>query len=450
MKFKIFFIIVFSVFVLNTASAEQGIKDFKNFKNIPVLNDGRIKPLDTLARSLLTQFSGKDHYEKQEAIAWVATLFFNPDATKNNKIFLINNPDIATALNIPVEQHRRYTPGQLQKSYRKLSELQEAARNIPEKERSLIENEILRVFDNINVYADFSRSFLFVVPQNDFTITSQTFKTKFGLRGDQDQFSFLDLALKAAELEEIAKGIEKKTPSQYTSDEIQLTNITSNLFQWSNNYRDMPFIVIPTSQKGKWLSPWDAIRDDFSNEQTRQLIMLWNKMSSSFEQGNDVEFNVAAHLYLDKIQSSLSKEELKSINKFSLELLYQSSSPFTLAILFYIFAFIMFIISFSSSKQFWYRLALFSVIVGFIPHSIGLVMRIIIMDRPPVSSLYETFIFVGFISVLLGLIIEHYNRQWLGIVTAAISGTAMLFIANKYSADGDTLKRLAAVLNSNF
>ena len=118
--------------------------------------------------------------------------------------------------------------------------------------------------------------------------------------------------------------------------------------------------------------------------------------------------------------------------------------------MFYIFAFIFFVVSFTSSKPLWYNLGLGSVIAGFIPHVTGLLMRIIIMGRPPVSSLYETFIFVGFIAVLLGLLIEYYNRQWLGIITAAISGAALLFIANKYSAEGDTLKVLIAVLNSNF
>ena len=82
-----------------------------------MLDNGRLKPLDTFARSLLTQFSGKDHYEKQEASVWLAALFFNPAATINDKIFLINNPDIAVALGITPQQDRRYTPSQLQQSY---------------------------------------------------------------------------------------------------------------------------------------------------------------------------------------------------------------------------------------------------------------------------------------------------------------------------------------------
>jgi len=435
MKIKLFFTFLLSVFFVSTAFAQPGIKDFSNFKKIPVLDSGRLKPLDTFARSLLTQFSGKDHYQKKEASAWLAALFFDPESTLNDKIFLINNPDIATALGIPPQQDRRYTPNQLQQAYRMLAQLQQAALRIPEKDRSLAENEIMRIFDAVNVYADLSRSFTFAYPQSDFTISSKATKTKLGLPLYQNQFAYIDLALKANEIK---------------LDDQELSQTISNMFRWSQTYKNLPFAVIPSIQNEKWLSPWDALTTDFSNEQSRQLIILWSNIAISYTQGNDVAFNLVAHQYLNTVHDLLSKEELKKVEKFPLELFYQENSPFTWSIMFYIFAFIFFVVSFTSSKPFWYNLGLFSVIAGFIPHVLGLIMRIIIMARPPVSSLYETFIFVGFIAVLLGLFIEYYNRQWLGIVTAAISGTALLFIANKYSAEGDTLKVLIAVLNSNF
>jgi len=435
MTIKTFFTLVLSIYLLGTSFARAEVKDFNNFDRIPVLDSGRLKPLDTFARSLLTQFSGKDHYEKQEASQWLASLFFNPDATLNDKIFLINNPDIAVALGITPQQDRRYTPNQLKTNYAMLAQLQQAASKIAEKDRSLAENEIMRIFDNINLYADLSRSFIFAYPQSDFTILSSATKTKLGFPLDQNQFSFIEIALKA-------NDINVKDP--------ELALVTSNLFRWSQDYKDLPFTVIPSAQRDKWLSPWDALTTDFSNDQSRQLVILWDNMAISFTQGNDVAFNIAAHTYLNTIHDLLSKEDLKKTDKFPLELFYQKLSPFTWSIMFYILTFIFFVVSFSSSKPLWYNLGLLSVMAGFIPHVLGLIMRIIIMARPPVSSLYETFIFVGFIAVLLGLFIEYYNRAWLGIVTASISGTALLFIANKYSAEGDTLKVLVAVLNSNF
>ena len=65
---------VFLVLLGGRSFAAGQIKDFSDFKRIPVLESGRLKPLDTFARSLLTQFSGKDHYQKQEASAWLASL----------------------------------------------------------------------------------------------------------------------------------------------------------------------------------------------------------------------------------------------------------------------------------------------------------------------------------------------------------------------------------------
>jgi len=337
-----------SLVFLGATSATAGVQDLKVFKSIPVLDDGRLKPLDTFARSLLTQFSGHDHYGKEEACGWLAAYLFKPDTTVNDKVFLINNPDIATALGMDPQADRRYTPDQLQSSYQKLADLHEAAVKIPESQRTLVENEIIRVFDNYNSYMDVLVS-----------------------------------------------------------------------FQRRNN------------------------RDP-------ALAVIWEHMADSYRKGDEVAFNIAAHSFSRGVCALLSKEELKKVDRFGLELFYQAVSPFTWSIMFYISAFIFFVISFSSSKPLWYRLGLSSVIAGLFFHMLGLGLRIIIMARPPVTSLYETFVFVGFISVLLGLMIEHYNRQWLGLITAAISGAVFLFIANKYSTEGDTFKVLVAVLDSNF
>ena len=134
------------------------------------------------------------------------------------------------------------------------------------------------------------------------------------------------------------------------------------MFRWSQTYKNLPFAVIPSIQNEKWLSPWDALTTDFSNEQSRQLIILWSNIAISYTQGNDVAFNLVAHQYLNTVHDLLSKEELKKVEKFPLELFYQENSPFTWSIMFYIFAFIFFVVSFTSSKPFWYNLGLFSVI----------------------------------------------------------------------------------------
>jgi len=72
------------------------------------------------------------------------------------------------------------------------------------------------------------------------------------------------------------------------------------------------------------------------------------------------------------------------------------------------------------------------------------------MQRPPVSTLYESIIFVAFITVLISLVIEFLRKNESGIFIGSILGSFLLFVSFGYASDGDTLGMLVAVLNSNF
>ena len=87
---------------------------------------------------------------------------------------------------------------------------------------------------------------------------------------------------------------------------------------------------------------------------------------------------------------------------------------------------------------------------GFILHIIGIINRMIIMQRPPVSTLYESIIFVGFVLVLIALIFENIRRDSISIFIGLVGGIILHYIGFRYAAEGDTLGMLVAVLNSNF
>ena len=74
----------------------------------------------------------------------------------------------------------------------------------------------------------------------------------------------------------------------------------------------------------------------------------------------------------------------------------------------------------------------------------------IVMQRPPVSTLYESIIFVGFVVIFLGIIFELVRKDSISLLTSAIGGIILHYVGMKYAADGDTLEILVAVLNSNF
>jgi ABC-type transport system involved in cytochrome c biogenesis permease subunit len=82
----------------------------------------------------------------------------------------------------------------------------------------------------------------------------------------------------------------------------------------------------------------------------------------------------------------------------------------------------------------------------------AIVLRCIIRSRPPVSTLYETILFITAVAVTTALVIELINRQRIAQGLAAVLGAGGLFLAGRYEAlEGfDTMPSLVAVLDTNF
>jgi len=85
-----------------------------------------------------------------------------------------------------------------------------------------------------------------------------------------------------------------------------------------------------------------------------------------------------------------------------------------------------------------------------IVHTVGLVARILIQGRPPVTNLYSSAVFIGWVIVLLGIVLERVYRRGFGTAVAAAAGFSTLVIAHHLSAEGDTMEMMRAVLDSNF
>lgn len=82
----------------------------------------------------------------------------------------------------------------------------------------------------------------------------------------------------------------------------------------------------------------------------------------------------------------------------------------------------------------------------------GVVIRCIIMQRPPIATLYETILFIGSSVALFGLLAEWMTKRGLGLLVCAVGGTACMFLAIQFEASEatDTLQQLQAVLITNF
>jgi ABC-type transport system involved in cytochrome c biogenesis permease subunit len=85
----------------------------------------------------------------------------------------------------------------------------------------------------------------------------------------------------------------------------------------------------------------------------------------------------------------------------------------------------------------------------FLLHTFALAARIYLTGRPPVVNLYSSAVFIGWACVLAGMALESLNRGGIGNLVASVSGGLTLMVA--YGLDsGDTMHVLQAVLDTQF
>lgn len=423
------------------------------FRRIPVLNDGRVKPMDSYARGFLFQLSGRRSYQKEPALEWFSRFLFAPRTTYDDKIFLINHPEIPEALKIEPDKKRRYSYRQLEPGYDKFRELALAADDLDDQNRSLVDREILRVYSNLRLYIRLSGALAYAFPHPDFTIESPETRSLLQLPKDITQFSFYDIASQSgllfAALDRARAGDFEEGPLVQQ----RLAGLAESLYFWTDHYSKIPFGLVPVKdhQDEQWLSPMDIILTGGMGDPVYgPEIRMIRDMMESYWNGLQLEFDLAARKFRDAVSRRLSPKEAKAFSRIPLEIFYNQLNLFTWVKLLYGAALLLFLGSLMSKAK-WFRDPAFALtVLGFVLHNGAVVLRMMIMSRPPVTNLFETFVFVSLISVALGIVLEAINKNWLGIVTAGICGTGFLLLSAKFNADGSSMQMLVAVLDSNF
>src|SRR6202000_1096570 len=95
------------------------------------------------------------------------------------------------------------------------------------------------------------------------------------------------------------------------------------------------------------------------------------------------------------------------------------------------------------------RSAVWLIGLAFFIHTTGLIYRIALQGRPPVTNLYSSAIFIGWGACLLGMILEKISKHAIGLVVAGVIGFVTLIIAHHLALNGDTMEMLQAVLDTN-
>jgi len=198
-----------------------------------------------------------------------------------------------------------------------------------------------------------------------------------------------------------------------------------------------------------WQSPFDFIISGVTPayHQDEILNSLQKYLAARFQKNNS-EMNNALARY-ETITADLPISSL-DVKKLKNETWMNEVDLFVKSLSFYILSFLLIGISWMVKPTLFRNISYLFLIVGFLIHGYGILLRMHIMGRPPVSTLYESVIFVSFIILLLAVTLEYFRADGLGIFVGSVGGSILHFVGFSYAADGDTLGMLVAVLDSNF
>ena len=436
------FIICFSFIFSNWFSLDM------NVRHIPIQESGRIKPLDTYARNQLLLFYGKEYIDakhsisndKIEAIDWLINLVKNPSEELNQKIFYISNwsnsPEVEISLGLDGRDSHRYSFYEIIDGFRKNQELLENLRSKNPSSYSNVEQQIVDIYSKIVLLDELAHSLKCLLPE--INIENQEVLNALGLV-EPTEVSYSFFIRNIYLFSPLMAGLLETDSENWNEKQRSLNRIAMELHNIAQHQYAKSLKIIPSYDNvNMWLSPWELMEMDDVNQNQIELISQLEKILK--DDSSDLQSYLSILNSSDSFDYSIINREVQN-NNFQF---------FFKSLLFYLFAFIILGMSWLLKPKLFRKFSLGFISIGFILHILGIINRMIIMQRPPVSTLYESIIFVGFVLVLISIIYEIIRKDTLGLFVGLIGGIMLHFVGLKYAADGDTLGMLVAVLNSNF
>jgi ABC-type transport system involved in cytochrome c biogenesis permease subunit len=441
--------LIFAFIILLTPfGASAADFDYTAFRTIPILHEGRIKPLESFARTYLLAFNGKSALPDMSAIAWLAELLFDPTADYKRDVFNIPNPDVVNALGLAWRDAHHYSFDELSKALASTQNTITAIDKMDDSQRTASQRQLLELYDKVVAYTLISESLSLLQPR--FHIHDADLAHSIHVADNQD-YTFLELIPHENIILENVEKLRSKKPADLTPPERMQAFLALDYTQISEHQRSTLFRIIPPQWQmdhDEWLSPWATVLGGHGSPQSADYLQLWQKLGMAYTQNDatawhDYSQQTEAKAY---VLAGIHASEFKQ----RLEVFYLQADLFTWVLAAYIFSFVLMVIALLSGQRAFYKAAAVIMPLAAAFHIGNIAMRIIIMGRPPVTTLYETTIFVSFIAVLISLLFEHKRRDTTGLTVGSIIGAVLLFISTRYAADGDTMEMLVAVLNTNF
>ncbi len=160
-------VVLFAIwfFQSGTRPPKEAATDFQldAFARLPVKFEGRKKPVDTLARNLLTVLSGKqsvrEEGKKIPAVQWLADSVSGRPEAMDYRVFRIENLDVLSNLGLEERKGFRYSYRELLPTLGKLDAATRSAYAKDDRERDLYDRQAMKVANQVYLFRNVEASF---------------------------------------------------------------------------------------------------------------------------------------------------------------------------------------------------------------------------------------------------------------------------------------------------
>jgi ABC-type transport system involved in cytochrome c biogenesis permease subunit len=396
-----------------------GQVDLDTFGRLPVMFEGRIKPMDTLARNSLRIVSDRQTFRdendtQQPAIRWALDVITDSPAAVKHRVFRIQNLEVLDMLGLERRSGFRYAIEEFLPKLDVFGQQVQQARLTDAKQQSVYQKKILELQDRISHYVLLIES-------------------------------FRPAPLRAENLsEDLAR--EQNRREQHSGG-------------------SLPLAVPPRELKGEWqpysFAEFDGRAQAMAAAQgihvapSNPAVDAWTKILRAYgdKSSDAAAFNRSVQDYWTLLRAAPPQEWTPT--KTSFETDFNHFAPFYCAMILYMGAFLLGWLSWLGWNVPLRRAALWLTLLTLAAHTLAIAARIYISGRPPITSLYSSTLFVGWFGVVLAILLEFYSPLGIANVVGAFLGFATLLISVLLttavpSFKGDSFTVLVAVLDTQF
>lgn len=425
------------LFLTLVGSAQAAEMNVSAFGRIPIMHEGRIKPLSSFARFEYQHLTDENFVGGNASLRFLAQSLFDPAEAAEKPLFAIRSPQTRFFLGLedkpeyaltdivgPLSRHEKDVAAWLKQDPDELSPVQ---------------RDVLDLYDRMIGHTQILRTLTPVLPLGD-ALTPELRK-EYSL--PDGALSYFDLQTASDALRrDIAKLVKHKgyDADNYSDHEKAIAFLAYQIDEIRiGGQGNSKLRIIPTGWSADWVSPWDMLQTGRSSPDSLRALESWRGMAQAWRGGDALAFHEMARSHSERL---MARSDVP-VWRLGLERFYYAAHPLLFSLLLYALG----LLCLARKKEIWARRLVWS---GWVLHGAALLMRVLILMRPPVGTLFESVVFVGFIAVLCALLAESKWRSGLGLTLAGILGMALHMVSFGFAQDGDTLQTLQAVLNTPF